>query len=133
MKSTYADSIEKYYFNGDPSYIHNDGSDILTSLNYKIWRPLLSLPDTVIPNDIACVNKKTYLFSTNDGLYGTKYKYSIANDVKPISRETVLEIYNDLISSRLSTELDTELENHLSTHHLSGSLITRLNEDYATT
>lgn len=133
LKSSYVESIEKHYLDGNPAYIHNDGSDILTSLNYKIWRPLLSLPDMVIPNDIAFINKKTYLFSTNDGLYGTKYKYIIVNDVKPISRETVLEIYNDLISSNLSTQLDTELENHLSTHHLSGSFITRLNEDYATT
>ena len=133
LKTAYASSLGKYCLDGNFTYAHNDGSDILTSLSYKIWKPLLSLPTMVVPNDIVCINKKTYLFSANDGLYGTKYHYTLVNDVKPIERETVLEIYNDLISSRLSTELDVELENHISTHHASNSFITSLNRDYATT
>ena len=133
LKTAYASSLGKYCLDGNFTYAHNDGSDILTSLSYKIWKPLLSLPTMVVPNDIVCINKKTYLFSANDGLYGTKYNYTLVNDVKPIERETVLEIYNDLISSRLSTELDVELENHISTHHASNSFITSLNRDYATT
>lgn len=128
------DALDKFVLNGQTAYIHNLENSILTSTNHKIWKPLLTLPTAVNGlNDIACLNKRTYLFATPNGLYGTKYSFTLTNDILPISKDSALSIYNGIISNALSGELNTALEDHLSTHHLSTSLITRLDEDYTTT
>ena len=126
-------ALTSYILDGRTRFMHNMENAILTSTNYKVWKPLLTLPENVkVVNDVECLNKKTYLFATPNGLYGTKYAFTLTNDIQPISKENALSIYNELIASKLSNELSAAFDDHLSTHHLSSSLITRLNEDYST-
>lgn len=126
-------ALTSYILDSRTRFMHNMENAILTSTNYKVWKPLLTLPENVkVVNDVECLNKKTYLFATPNGLYGTKYAFTLTNDILPISKENALSIYNELIASKLSNELSVAFDDHLSTHHLSSSLITRLNEDYAT-
>jgi len=126
------DVVESYISDGAVSYLHNSDAAVLSSANYKIWKPFLTLPtDDIV--DATCLNKQTYLFATRAGLYGTKYSFDLVNDVVPMSKDRALSIYDGLVASSLSSKLSTALSTHLSSDHLPSSFMTRLNEDYATT
>ena len=125
------DVVETYISDGAASYLHNSDAAVLSSTNYKIWKSFLTLPtDDIV--DATCLNKRTYLFATPTGLYGTKYSFDLVNDVVPMTKDHALSIYDDLVASSLSSKLSTALSTHLSSDHLSSSFISRLNEDYAT-
>ena len=94
------DTIASYAADGYTQYIHNDGETVLTSTNYKIWKPLLSLPSQAGQvRDIVCLNDKTYLFGAAGGLYGTQYSFDIVDDTSPMSKDSALGIYNNLVAS----------------------------------
>lgn len=89
------DAVASYVVDGHQSYLHNVGTSILSSTNYKMWKPLLDLPGsaaTVI--DATCLNSRTYLFATTNGLYGTKYSFEMVNDVLPMTKDRALSVYN---------------------------------------
>lgn len=129
------DAIASYIVDGRTSYLHNDGTSILSSSNYKMWKPLLDLPSSAARStmtDATCLNKRTYLFATTDGLYGTKYSFEMVNDVVPMSKDHALSVYDEVVSTSLSSQLGDTLSTHLSTDHQFSSMITQLNEDCAT-
>lgn len=124
-------ALNCYDLEGKLVFAHNLDQTILTSQNYKIWKPLLTLSSNEV-NDIQCLNKRTYLFATPNGLYGTRYSYVLSNDIVQITKDQALEMYNDIVQRTLSSELSSALCSHVSTSHLSSSLISRLNEDFST-
>lgn len=124
-------ALNCYDLEGELVFAHNLDQTILTSQNYKIWKPLLTLPINAV-NDIQCLNKRTYLFATPTGLYGTRYSYVLSNDITQITKDRALEMYNSIMQRTLSSELSSALCSHVSTSHLSSSLISRLNEDFST-
>lgn len=99
-----------------------------------MWKPFFDLPagfDTV--NSIMPVDSKTYLFGTDNGLYYTEYEYDIIPDVSVFTRSDANQLYDNLMQlpdTGISSTVSTAISSHILSEHSSGSVITRMNNDY---
>lgn len=124
----------KHKIENSTVYFYNKDSTILSSENYKIWKPLLELSSgTSKVFDILPFNKRKYLFATDIGLQGTDHKFSLVNDVRPMTKQLVLGLYDNLISADFTSAFESCYQNHIDVHHMSSSTIVQLNNNYATT
>lgn len=124
----------KHKIENSTVYFYNQDSTILSSENYKIWRPLVELSSgTSKVFDILPFNRRKYLFATDIGLQGTDHKFSLVNDVKPMTKQRVLGLYDNLISTDFTSAAESCYQKHIDDHHTSSSTIVQLNNNYATT
>lgn len=112
-------------------------SDVLSSKNGKLWKKhfYINGPSNTTINDVLALNKWTFAFATNAGLYHTKYQFNMVEDVKAFSQDDAFDMYDKLMTlpnNGICAQLCATLSNHIDNSHLSTSLISRLNTEFLT-
>lgn len=136
VKQLSSRAFTEYDFQEGKKYILQSGKNVLTSDNYKTWNSLLSLTvDIDHSNSIYPMDKNTYFFATDNGLYFTKYTYDIKHDIKSFTQEEALDLYDQVMTQRggISALVSTCVSNHISIDHDVDSMITQLNTNYIDT
>jgi len=135
------DDIRMYTYDGKERYIYTSGQNMLSSANYKLWKPVLSWQRTASGqqtgiasiNSIYRMNDRTYFAGANNGTYMTKYDYDMIQDTKSFTKDQALSVYDQLFQTVISAKISALLSNHVSADpgdHSENAIITQINKHY---
>lgn len=79
---------------------------------------VLTLPYHI--NDIKQINQYTYLIGTDNGIYYTKYNYTLQNDLRSVPFSTIDEM--------ISKSYDYSINNHIQQYHYYNTTIDYINK-----
>ena len=121
--------ITKLLVNDIYMYCVSNNNNVYISSNLKKWTKYFSLPKNInIITDICQIDTVDWLFSTDKGIYKTKYSYKLINDYPIFTDANAIEIYNQAFP-QISSEILTILKTHIEQYHSNNSIITNINNN----
>ena len=138
LRSISGTAIAKAQFDPNLRYVlaHTLDGNVLSSNNGKLWKKTFNINgNNYIINHILPYDSKTYIFSTTDGLYYTKYQYDMVQDVKAFSQDDALDMYDQMMNmpgTGICAQVCAVLSTHIDESHLSTSIVSKLNSEYLT-
>lgn len=135
------DCMFQYSNDGKAVYMYASGDSMLSSANYKMWKPVLEWKalndgrETGITrsNGLYKLDDRTYFLAATNGLFMTKQQYETVHDVGEFTKDDALGVYNGLFQSVISASVSAAISNHVSStagDHSDSSIISRINRDY---
>lgn len=134
-------AIRMYVYDGKERYLYASGQNMLSSGNYKLWKPVLSWSKTSAGaatgiasiNGVCRINDSTYFAAADNGTYMTKYDYDMVQDTKAFTKDEALSVYDELFQEVISAEVSSLLSNHVSASpgdHSENAIVTQINNHY---